>query len=262
MTDTRRPTTGSSSTAASPSSSSPASSPPFASRSPSLSRSDGAGEPLGFQPAARRRNRIALGVALAAVAIGGNLYLYSSIDDAEPVVQVVRDVPAGEQITADMLRTVDADVDPTVNVVPGEQLDSLVGRYAKVRLVSGSLVTSEALQSTPLVAEGSAVVAIQVAEGTLPIGIRERVAVLLVVADGEDEPVTVAGRVVGLPAPTNSALGMESLSVEVDVADAAALAAADDVRVVLVEPTADPATNVTPSGPDTGTTVDGEDGEP
>jgi len=214
----------------------------------------------GFQPAARRRNRIALGVALAAVAIGGNAYLYSTLDDTEPVVQVVRDVPAGEQITADMLRTVDADVDPTVNVVPGERLDALVGSYAKVRLVSGSLVTSEALQQTPLVTEGSAVVAIQVAEGTLPIGIRERVTVVLVVANGETAPTTVDGRVVGLPVPTNSALGVESLSVEVAVADAATVAAADDVRVVLVEPTVDPATNDASTDRSTETVIAAQDG--
>jgi hypothetical protein len=193
----------------------------------------------GFQPASRRRNRIALGVLLAAVAIGGNLYVYASLDTAEPAVQVVRDVPAGEQLTADMLRTVDIDADSTVNLVPGDQLDSLVGSYAKVRLVSGSLVTAQALQPTPLVSAGSSVVAIQVGEGTLPIGVRERAAIVLVIP-GEAGPTSIDARVVGLPVKTASALGVESLSVEVDANDAATVAAADDVRVVLVEPTDDP----------------------
>ena len=208
--------------------------------------SPGAGERRGFRPARRRRDRIALGVALAAVAIGGNLYVYSALDDDEPVVQVVRDVPAGEQITAGMLRTVDADVDPTVDIVPGDRLDSLVGSYAKVRLVAGSLVTSAALQSGPLVTAGNAVVAVRTAEGTLPIGIRERVRVVLVVP-GDAAPLTIEGRVVGLPRPTDSALGVESLSVEVDAADAASIAAADDVRIVLVEPRDDPAATETPT---------------
>jgi hypothetical protein len=192
----------------------------------------------GFQPASRRRNRIALGVLLAAIAIGGNVYVYSALDAREPVVQVVRDVPAGEQITPDALRTVDVDADSTVNLVPGSGLDSLVGSYAKVRLVSGSLVTAEATQAEPLVAPGRAVVAIQVPEGTLPVGLRERVPVVLVVPGrpGVTEPVTIDGQVVGLPTPTDSALGVESLSVEVARGDAATVAAADDVRVVLVEP--------------------------
>jgi hypothetical protein len=195
----------------------------------------------GFRPASRHRNRIALGVLLAAIAIGGNIYVYSELDAKEPVVQVVRDVPAGEQISAEVLRTVDVDADSTVNLVPGDRLDALVGSYAKVRLVSGSLVTAEATQAAPLVAPGSAVVAIQVPEGTLPVGLRERVPVVLVVpgrpaAEGATAPVTIDGQVVGLPTPTDSALGVESLSIEVARDDAAAVAAADDVRVVLVEP--------------------------
>jgi hypothetical protein len=120
-----------------------------------------------------------------------------------------------------------------------------VGSYAKVRLVAGSLVTVEALQPTPLVTAGTSIVAIQVADGSLPIGLRERVPVLLVVpGDGsatDAGAVSVAGRVVGLPTDTSSALGLQSLSVEVAAADAATIAAADDVRVVLVEPTEDPA---------------------
>jgi hypothetical protein len=202
----------------------------------------------GFQPRSRRRNRIAAGVALAAIAIGGNLLLYSSLDATEPVVQVVRDVPAGSQLTSDMLRTVDVAVDATVNVVGGGQLDSLIGSYAKVRLVSGALVTAESLQSTPLVSAGSSVVAIQVADGSLPIGLRERSAIQLVIPARPDPgatdvptPSSIIGRVVGLPMETSSALGLQSLSVEVAAADAVALAAADDVRVVLVEPGEDPA---------------------
>jgi hypothetical protein len=202
----------------------------------------------GFQPAARRRNRIAAGVALAAVAIGGNLLIYSNLQSAEPVVQAVRDVAAGEQLTLDMFRTVDVDADSTVNLIDGDLLDSLVGSYAKVRLVAGSLVTAESLQALPLVSPGTSVVAIQVTDGSLPIGLRERVAVLLVVpADRATEGAGIAsipGRVVGLPIDTASALGLQSLSVEVATSDATTIAAADDVRVVLVEPSDDPASAV------------------
>jgi len=204
----------------------------------------------GFTATSRRRNRIAAGVALAAIAIGGNILVYSGLSTSEPAVQAVRDVAAGEQITLDMLRTVDVDADSTVNLIDGDQLGSLVGTYAKVRLVAGSLVTAASLQATPLVAVGSSVVAIQVADGSLPIGLRERVPVMLVIpadrsADGSSI-ISIPGRVVGLPSETTSALGLQSLSVEVAAGDAGTVAAADDVRVVLVEPSDDPA--VTPSG--------------
>lgn len=202
----------------------------------------------GFQPASRRRSRIAAGVALAAVAVGGNVLIYSNLQTAGPVVQTVRDVAAGEQLTGDMFRTVDVDADSTVNLIDGDRLDSLVGKYAKVRLVAGSLVTAESLQTLPLVTPGHSVVAIQVADGSLPIGLRERVPVLLVVpADRATDGAgitSIPGRVVGLPTDTTSALGLQSLSVEVAASDAATIAAADDVRVVLVEPSDDPAAPV------------------
>lgn len=199
----------------------------------------------GFTPVSRRRTRIAAGVALAAVAIGGNALVYSGLDSSQPVVQAVRDVAAGEQITGDMFRTVDVDADSTVNLIDGDRLDSLVGSYAKVRLVAGSLVTPESLQSAPLVTPGSSIVAIQVADGALPVGLRERAPILLVVPaapSAEGAAITsIPGRAVGLPIATSSALGLQSLSVEVAAGDAATIAAADDVRVVLVEPTEDPA---------------------
>jgi hypothetical protein len=211
---------------------------------PTIGPDVGSSTATGFRPASRRRSRIAAGVALAAIAIGGNLYLYSNLDASEPVVQAVRDIPAGEQLTADMFRTVDVEADSTVNLVAGDRIGSLVGSYAKVRVVAGSLVAADALQATPLVTPGTSVVAIRVADGSLPIGLRERVPVQLVVADdraGGGGATSINGRVVGLPSDTSSALGMRSLSVEVAAAEAAIVAAADDVRVVLLEPSEDPA---------------------
>ena len=56
--------------------------------------------PRGFRPASRRRARIALGVVIAALAVGGNLLVYSSLDHKTEVLQVVRDIPAGELVAA------------------------------------------------------------------------------------------------------------------------------------------------------------------
>jgi hypothetical protein len=194
----------------------------------------------GFAPTARRRNRIAAGVALAALAVAGNVLVYASLDSSEPAVQAVADIPAGTPITADMLRTVEVDVDSSVNVIAGADLSTLVGQYAKVRIVSGSLLTAEALQAAPLVETGHAVVAIEVKDGSLPVGLRERVPVQLVIpaaaAEAGGEPIVMAGTVVALPITPPNAIGTQSLSVEVASGDAPTVAAADDVRVVLTEP--------------------------
>jgi hypothetical protein len=202
-------------------------------------------EPRGFRPSARRRNRLAAGVALGAIAIGGNVAVYSALNASEPAVQVVRDVAAGDAITSDMLRTVDVNVDATVNVIEGADLSSLIGQYARVRLVSGSLVTRQALQAVPLVSVGNAVVAFEVDASELPVGVRERVPVRLVIpadrSDDDQTPVSIDGRVVGFPTASDSGVGTMSVSVELDNADAAVAASADHVRVVLLVPSPDPA---------------------
>lgn len=197
----------------------------------------------GFRPGARRRGRIAAGVALGAAAVAVNVVLYTGLDQRSPVVQVVRDVPAGELITDADLRTVQVDVDGSVPVVSDPT--TVAGRYAAVRLVAGSLVTEASIRSEALVTPGTAVVAIRTPEGALPVGLRERVPVRLVLPPGssveDGAPEAFPGRVVGLPEPTESTLGTLSLSVEVAAEAAAHVAAADDVRVVLTEPVPDPA---------------------
>lgn len=198
-----------------------------------------------FRPASRRRARILVGLLLAIVAIGGNVAIYSTLDRRSPVLQVVRDVPAGSVISADDLRAVDVAVDPSVRVIEASSRHLVVGQYARVRIVAGSLIVQEALQAEPLVGPDAAVVAVQVADGSLPVGLRERSQLVLVLPSARTEPgaevTVVSARVVGLPVPSGATTGRVSLSVEVSRSEAAALAAADDVRVVLLEPGDDPA---------------------
>ncbi|MEM1331935.1 MAG: SAF domain-containing protein [Actinomycetota bacterium] len=203
---------------------------------------DASRNPLRFRPSRRRRNRIAAGVVLGAIAVGANVVAYTSVRDTDPVLQAVQDIPAGTQITGEMLRSVPVEVSENVNAVAGDDLDATIGSYAKVRIVSGSLLVSQAVQATPLVAEGNAVVAVVVPLGELPTGLRERVPVEVVITQrtGDGTPVVVPAETVGLPLDVGSALGERSLSLELAAVDAPTVAAADDVRIVLIEPTVDP----------------------
>lgn len=205
-----------------------------------LSTVAGNGASPGFRPPSRRRARIAVGLLLAALAVVANLIVYSNVSQRRPVLQVVRDVPAGAMISADDLREVEVAADPTVRTIAADQRDLVIGSYARVRLVAGSLVVAEATQTGPLVNTGSAVIAVQVPEGALPIGVRERSRVRLVVpaprGDGSVEPVEVDGWVVGLPSAPQSVTGRLSLSVEVPDGEAVRIATGDDVRVVLLDP--------------------------
>jgi hypothetical protein len=206
-----------------------------------------AGEPVsgasarrGFRPASRRRSRIVLGVILAAGAVGGNVLVYAGLDQKTEAIQVVRDVPAGDIVRAEDLRVVEVDVDATVPTVSPDALGSVVNQYARVHIASGSLMVGVFVQPTPLVTLGQGVVAVELRPTQVPAGLRERSRVELVVASNDaDADFVTEGRVVARQEPDGDE--RVALSVEVGELDAAIVAAADDVRVVLLDPAADPA---------------------
>ena len=183
----------------------------------------------------RARGRLAVGALVVAVGVLLNLAVYRGVNDRTPVLQLARDVPAGQQLVAEDFRSVGVGSDGTFRSVPAAELNALVGSYAKVRLLAGSLLAREALQSGPLVGAGASVVAVTVPAGEVPVGVRERskVAVVLVAADRSSK--SVNGVVVGLPTTASSA-GTVSVSIEVIAPDAAGVAAAEKVRLVLLDP--------------------------
>ena len=199
-------------------------------------------EAHGFRPASRRRARIAAGVAIAAVAVAGNVAIYVSLDDSTEVVQFVDNVAAGELIGSDDVRTVEVGGDvATANLVPADQLGSIVNQYARTFIPSGSLASPYVVQSQPLVSPGTAVVAVTPADDLVPRGLTERSHVQLVL-DG-DPPTLVEARVVAVHRDDGGRAS--SLSVEVAEADAPTVAAAGELHVVLLDPGSDPATGVT-----------------
>ena len=187
--------------------------------------------------------RIAIGTLLSLTAVGAVLLVFATADRRVAVLQVVRDLPAGSQIGAGDVRSIELSTDPSLAVVKTVDLAGVIGQYTKVRIVTGGLLASGLLQSQPLVAPGSAVVAVTIPSGELPAGLRERSQVQIVIpAVGDDIQLTpVVGRVVGLPAAPDSVTGQMSVSFEVAVADAVTVASATRVRVVLLDPGTDSA---------------------
>jgi hypothetical protein len=198
--------------------------------------------PRGFRPTSRRRARMCLGVVIAALAVGGNLLVYSSLDHKTEVLQVVRDIPAGELVAASDLRVVTVDVDATVPTVTADDIAGVVNQYARVHIAAGTLMVGVLVQPTPLVTDGQGVVAVEIRPSRIPAGLRERSRVMLVTVnrDGSTGLIT-EGRVVAHGDSSGSTDTVMALSVEVNRDDAAAIAAADDVRVALLDPAADPA---------------------
>src|SRR4051812_24497213 len=125
----------------------------------------------GFRPSSRSRMRIAVGAILSMIAVGIVLLVFASADKRVAVLQVVRDLPAGTQLTADDVRSIDLSTDPSLAVVRTVDLAGVIGQYTKVRIVSGGLLATGLLQGRPLVAPGSAVVAVTVPAGGSSAGV-------------------------------------------------------------------------------------------
>jgi hypothetical protein len=189
--------------------------------------------------------RIAIGTLLSLVAVGSVLLVFSTVDRRVAVLQVVRDLPAGAQLTSSDVRSIELSSDPSLAVVRVADVAAVVGQYTKVRIVSGGLLSTGLLQPAPLVAPGSAVVAVTVPSGEMPAGLRERsqVQVVLLPNGTTAAPPPVVGRVVGLPIVPDTVTGQQSISLEVASIDAVALASATRVRVVLLDPGTDLAGN-------------------
>jgi hypothetical protein len=170
--------------------------------------------------------------------------IYASLDDKTEVLQVVRNVRAGEVVTSDDLRVVEVDLDPTVPAVEADQIGLVVNQYARVYITSGSLMVEQLVQPTPLVSAGAGVVAVEIRPSRVPSGLRERSRVMLVVVpeNNDDELFVTTGRVVARGSDADAVSGVFGLSVEVAEADAPLVAAGNDVRVVVLDPGSDIAT--------------------
>jgi hypothetical protein len=167
--------------------------------------------------------------------------IYSSLDDATEVVQVVRDVRAGQLITADDLRVVELDADPSVPVVPADQIGRVVNQYARVHLAAGTLIVDVLVQPAPLVTPGASVVAVELRGADLPFGLRERSPVQVVAPSASAPALVAEGRVVAVSDPGAGPDDPVSVSIELSSADAVLVAATDDLRLILLDPAVDPA---------------------
>lgn len=121
-------------------------------------------------PQVQRQRRLGL-AALATLlivgfgALAGAMVLRSG--DRVSVVTVVRPVAAGAQVQAADLGVAEVAADG-IGTVPAAARSSLIGQYAVVSLISGTLLSPAALTSEGLPRAGDAVVGLQLAPGRLP----------------------------------------------------------------------------------------------
>jgi hypothetical protein len=118
----------------------------------------------------RRPGWIAAGVALVALAVLANVYLFTVSGDRISVVRVARDVPVGQQLARADLDSSSVAVGAGVQVIPARQLGEVIGRRAAVDLRSGTLLTASQVTTQLTPQPGQALVTVAVKPGQLPPG--------------------------------------------------------------------------------------------
>lgn len=155
----------------------------------------------------RRPGRIAAGVALAALAVLGFVYLLRVAGHRQVVVRMVRDVPVGRQISRADVGLTSVAVDAGVVTVPAGHLGEVVGQRAAVDLRNGTLVSPAQVTTRLTPSPGEALVTVAMKSGQLPPdGLAPGSRVRIVSAPGQDVGAS-AGRPVGDVPATVDAVG-------------------------------------------------------
>lgn len=123
------------------------------------------------RPAPPRRRRPAVALLGVLLVVGGAALaglLALRMDSRDPVLALNADVPAGTQITRDMLGQTNVASESEL-IVPVDSVNSVVGTYARVPLSRGQLLdTTMLVTSNPLADGDVAEVGIPLIEGRVP----------------------------------------------------------------------------------------------
>ena len=114
----------------------------------------------------RRPGYVLLAVTLIVGLAAVGAYLYTQAGAKVPVVMVVNDVPAGHTISRADLTTVP--VAGGVTAIGGENLDSVVGKTASVRLLPNMLLQRSMVTDSSALPAGKSLVGVAVKPGQIP----------------------------------------------------------------------------------------------
>lgn len=132
------------------------------------SASESPARQLGRLARRRRPGWTAAGVALLALGVLANVYLFQTASHRESVVRVARNVAVGQPLTRADLDTTMVALTPGVRTIPGRQLGQVLGRRAAVDLQGGTLLTATQVTTQLTPGPGQALVAAALKPGQLP----------------------------------------------------------------------------------------------
>ncbi|GIF74199.1 SAF domain-containing protein [Asanoa hainanensis] len=119
------------------------------------------------QPRRRSPMLVALGVVLTVL---GTLsaWAYTAASGPASFLAIARPVAVGVQVGEDDLRVVNVNKAPGLQPIPARDRGKYVGRYARVDLVPGTLLTAEQITDTPIPAPGEQLFGIELKPAQMP----------------------------------------------------------------------------------------------
>jgi hypothetical protein len=109
------------------------------------------------------------GVLLVVIgALAGWRYVASNSTATDAYIAVYQGVPVGGQITAEDLQAVNISTARGLSPIPASDADKVIGQYAKVELVPGTLLTDADLMATNAVGPGQALIGLQLTAAERP----------------------------------------------------------------------------------------------
>jgi len=192
----------------------------------------------------RRVHRGWVGLGLLAIVIAalGSVTLFRALGPAHEYLALARDVPIGAQLTAADLTVVRLSASPGLTPVPAHQADEVVGRYAAVPLLRGTLLTPDHLTTERVPGPGEHLVPVSLPRDQLPgRSLRAGDHVMLVATSGRTVGTTEVTDPRTFPARVHDVAegdGRDNVVVSVlvderDGAVIAALAASGRIAIVL-----------------------------
>jgi len=147
------------------------------------------------RPSPPRRRRPALAALAVLLIVGGAALaglLALRLDSRTPVLVMAQDVPAGAQITEDVLTTANVAGDD-LHVVPKSQINEVLGTYTTTPLTQGQLLETSGLTQAEPISDDRAQVGISLEAGHAPGSLRSGDLVRLVrIGDGNSAPTAIA----------------------------------------------------------------------
>ncbi|TBO59472.1 hypothetical protein EYS09_11990 [Streptomyces kasugaensis] len=182
-----------------------------------------------------------LGVLVTLVGVLGTSMLVRSAGDRVDVLAVARDVPAGQQITAEDLTTAALPQDPALQPVKASEKDSVIGRRATAPLHRGELLANTQIHGGKALPDGQDLVAVEVQRGAAPAdALAPGDQVKVISTPGKDEAVSksapdeLQATIVKVGTPNASGAVVIQVAVAgTDSAQLAARAATGRVAIVL-----------------------------